>query len=212
MVEVEGVEVARKSISDLVIGGQREDFEIYPVASQQMAPPGVVSTRFTRPTNPRTVDLYKKAAQAENDKHLEKAIGFIKEIVIIDPDDFIAWAKLGTLYLNINSLADAESAFRKCLNLRADYAPALLNIGMIDAFKKQYPAAIEMFKLAVASDPTNARAYRFLGEAYLQNRQGYAWPRGARPSPNARPGWYGRMSLVKSSALRPRRRQKPRVS
>lgn len=74
--------------------------------------------------------------------------------------------------LNINSLAEAESAFRKCLNLRADYAPALLNIGMIDAFKKQYPAAIEMFKLAVASDPTNARAYRFLGEAYLQNRQG----------------------------------------
>ena len=172
LVEVGGVEAARKSISDLAIGGQREDFEINAQMIRQIAPPGVVSTKFTRPINPRTVDLYKKAAQAENDKHLEKAVGLIKEIVGIDPDDFIAWAELGSLYLSSNSLADAERALRKCLDLRADFGPALLNMGMIDAFKKQYPAAIEMFKLAVASDPANARAFRFLGEAYLQNRQG----------------------------------------
>ena len=172
LVEVDGVEAARKSVSELNIGGLREDFEVYPSNVQQTAPPGVVSAKFTRPQNPGTVGLYKKTAEAEKDKQLKKELELVQQIVAVDPDDFIAWAKLGTLYLEDNSLVDAESAFRKCIKIRKDYAPALLNIGMIHAFQNRYTDAIDMFERAVASDPQNARAYRLLGEAYLQNRQG----------------------------------------
>ena len=171
-VEVDGVEAAQKTLSDLGIGGQREDFEISPPNREQNAPPGVISARFTRPQNPNTLELYKKTAQAESSKQSDKAIGFVKEIVAIDPDDFVAWAKLGSLYLAGNSLADAESAFKKSLDLKPDYVPALINVGMINAVQDRYPAAIEMFKLSVASDPTYAQAHRLLGEAYLHNRQG----------------------------------------
>lgn len=172
VVDVDGVEVARKSLSDLGGSRTREDFEVLPNQPDQLAPPGVVSTKFSRPTNDKTIDLYRKAAEAEREKKLEKTVEYVKEIVSIDPDDFIAWAKLASLYLERKLSSDAEAAFKKCLEIRTDYTPAMLNLGMMYAFQNQFPEAIEMFKRAVATDPNSARGYRLLGEAYLQNRQG----------------------------------------
>lgn len=172
MVEVDGVEAARKSLSDLGVPRQREDFEIYPTQVVQTAPPGVVATKFARPPNEATNDLYRKASAAERDKDLKKAVEYVREIVALDGGDFIAWAKLGSLYLELNSITEAGSAFRKSIEIRPDYTPALLNIGILHAVQKQYPEAIGIFRKAIATDPASARAYRFLGEAYLQNRQG----------------------------------------
>ena len=38
--------------------------------------------------------------------------------------------------------------------------------------QKQYEAGIEIFKHAAALEPNDARTFRLLGEAYLQNKQG----------------------------------------
>ena len=173
IVEVDGQETARKSVSDLGVVRQREDFEVYPQqAVQQTVPPGVVSAKFSRPPNEKTVDLYQKTAEAESNKDVGKAIKYVKEIIAIDPADFIAWAKLGSLYFAQNSLADAETAFKRSLELKTNYPPALINFGTMRAIQKQFDAAIELFKQAIASDANSARAYRLLGEAYLQVRKG----------------------------------------
>lgn len=173
IIDVDGVEAARKTISDLGPPRQQEDFEIDLAKSDpQMAPPGVISTKFTRPPNEKTVDLYKKAAAAERDKKPNRAIDAVKEVVAIDPDDFIAWAKLGSLYMEKRSLEDAEKAFFRALTIRRDYTTALMNLGILRAVQARYPEAIELFKQAIATDQTSARAYRLLGEAYLQNRNG----------------------------------------
>lgn len=172
VIEVDGVEVARKSFSDLGDVRQREDFEVIAPHGQRTAAPGVVSTRFVRAPNDKTTDLYRQAAAAEADKNLNAAIERVKEIVAVDAEDFVAWAKLGSLYLSVNSLPDAEAALKRSIAVRHDYTPALLNLGTLFAVQIQIPEAIEMFKRAVVSDPTSARAYRLLGEAYLQNRQG----------------------------------------
>ena len=171
VIDIDGVEVARKSVSDISSRGQREDFEITP-PGQQTAPPGVISSKFTRPQNDKTTDLYKKAAVAEVDKDLKKAVAYVKEIVATDPDDFIAWAKLGSLYLDLNSPGEAESAFKRSLAVRADYTPGMLNLGIVYAVEKRFPEAIEIFNQAIKADPGSARSYRLLGESYLQNRQG----------------------------------------
>src|SRR5258708_5155761 len=42
VIEVDGVEAARKSVSDLGVAQQREDFEFYPPQLRQTAPPGVL--------------------------------------------------------------------------------------------------------------------------------------------------------------------------
>jgi len=172
VIEVDGVEVARKSFSDLGDVRQREDFEVIAPQGQRIAAPGVVSTRFTRAPNDKTTDLYRQAAAAEGDKDLNGAVGYVKEIVTIDPQDFVAWAKLGSLYLSLNSLPEGEAALKRAIAVRHDYTPALLNLGTLYAVQTHIPEAIEMFKRAVVSDPASARAYRLLGEAYLQNRQG----------------------------------------
>ena len=172
VIEVDGVEVGRKSFSDLSDPQQREDFEVLMPKLSQTAAPGVVSTRFSHAPSEKTTELYKKAAAAEGSKDINAAIDRVKEIVQLDPQDFVAWAKLGSLYLSLDSQAEAEAAFKHALAVRPDYTPALLNYGTLVAVQKHIPEAIELFKRAVASDPSSARAYRLLGEAFLQNRQG----------------------------------------
>lgn len=172
VVEVGAVEVARKSVPAFGPAQQREDFEVLADPSPPAAPPGVVSAKFSHPHNEKTIELYKHAAEAERNKDIEKAIEFLKQIVSNDPADFIAWAKLGTLHFERNTFADAESAFRKSLELRVDYTTAWINIGKMRFAQKQYESAIEIFKHAVSLEPTSARAFQLLGEAYLQARKG----------------------------------------
>lgn len=170
--EVDGVEAARKTLLSLGGAQQREDFEIYPTESQKSTTPGVISAKFFHPVNPKTVELYKKTVEAESKKNPGKAIEHLKEIVSIDSADFIAWAKLGALYVEKNSLTEAEAAFRKSLELKVEYTPAWIHVGKIRVAQKQLEAAIEIFKHATSIEPTSGRAFQLLGETYLQARQG----------------------------------------
>ena len=114
----------------------------------------------------------KKTVEAEGNKNPRKAIEYLKEIVSIDAADFIAWAKLGSLYFEQKELSDAEAALRKSLELKVEYTPAWINVGQLRVAQKQFEPAIEIFKHAAELDPSSARAFQLLGEAYLQSRQG----------------------------------------
>lgn len=171
IVDVEGTETARRVVSSVGPAHHREDFELE-VLQHQSPAPAVISAKFYRPPDERTVALYRAAAEAEAAGRTDDAIAAAKEIVGIDRDDFVAWSKLGSLYLGRRELKEAESAFRRALEVRGDYTPALINLGTVAAVQKYYPAAIVLFQEAIKTDPTSARIYRLLGEAYLQNKQG----------------------------------------
>ena len=172
IVEVDGVEVERRNVSSFGPGQQREDFDIYHDKQDKSTAPGVVSAKFYYPVNPKTVELYRKTVEAESRKNTEKAIEFLKEIVTVDPQDFTAWAKLGVLYLEKKMLAEGEAAFKKALELKAEYTPALIQIGLIRVYQNQFEAASEIFKQVTTLEPTSPIAFRLLGEAYLQVRKG----------------------------------------
>jgi tetratricopeptide (TPR) repeat protein len=174
VVEVNGIEVARRTLTSFGSSQQREDFEIDATGPQRLTPATVISTnsKFSRPPNEKTVNLYKKAAEAEQNRDATTEIMLLKDIVAIDPADFIAWAKLGSVYFFQNAYTDADAAFRKCLELRTDYTSAWINVGQMRVAQKQFAAAIELFKYAASLEPDSARIYRLLGEAYLENRQG----------------------------------------
>jgi len=112
VVEVDGVEVARRSLAALGSDQQREDFEIFPPKSQR--------SKFSHPKNDKTVELYLRAAEAEAEKNQPRAIEHLRAIVAIDPVDFIAWAKLGTLYLEQQKFPESDAAFRNSLNTNVD--------------------------------------------------------------------------------------------
>jgi cytochrome c-type biogenesis protein CcmH/NrfG len=118
------------------------------------------------------LNCIKKAAEAEQKKDADSELKLLNEIVAMDPDDFIAWAKLGTVYFLQNSYTESDDAYRKCLALRVDYTPAWINVGQLRVGQKQFSAAVEIYKYAASLEPDNARIYRLLGEAYLQNKEG----------------------------------------
>ena len=172
VVEVDGNEAARRSLPSFGPTQQREDFEIFSNGSQRPAAAAVISAKFSHPQNEKTVELYRKAADAEKHKDPKKLVEMLKEIVSVDPADFIAWAKLGSVYFELNSLSEADSAFRKSIESKLEYTPAWINVGKIRVAQKQLEAAIEIFKHAATLDPTSARTFQLLGETYLQARKG----------------------------------------
>ena len=133
IIEVDGVESARKAFSTIGQVQTREDFEVYLTKKQETVAPGVVSAKFRRPPNEKTEQLYQKTGEADANKDLAAAIRYANEIVAIDPDDFVAWAKLGSLHAAKGSYVEAETALKRSLAVRKDYTPAMLNLGLLKA-------------------------------------------------------------------------------
>ncbi len=163
-VEIDGVEAARRSFGTFGAAQQREDFEIN--LGQKAIP------KFARPYNVKTVPLYTVAAEAEQAKDFRKVITTLKEIVVIDPTDYVAWAKLGVVHFFRDSFAEAETAFRRSIENKLEYTPAWVGFGQLRIAQKQYEAAIEVLKHAASLDSANAKTFQLLGEAYLLSKQG----------------------------------------
>ena len=171
-VEIDGVEAARRGLPSFGAAQVREDFEIFATKAQGPGPPGTISAKFSHPTNPQTVELYKKAADALASRNNDSAIGYLKQIVAADAADFIAWAKLGSLYLDQKQLPEAEAALRKSLESKVEYLPAWIHVGQLRIAQKRYDAAIVTLQHAASLDMSSARSFQLLGEAYLLNKQG----------------------------------------
>ena len=172
VVEVNGSEAARKTLPSFGPGQQREDFEVTPPELAKGSPPATVSAKFARPTNEKTLPLYKKVVDAEREKRFTDAIIALKGIIEADPEDFVAWAKLGTINFDQGNLGDADAAFRRSLELRVDYTPAWINVGKLRIAQKQFEAAAGIFQHASTLEPTSARIYQLLGEAYIYAKKG----------------------------------------
>lgn len=172
VVEVDGNEFARRNIAGFGPEQQREDFEVHLKPSTQPVSSAVVSSKFIHPRGAKAAALIAKADESEKKMDLKKAAEFTREALELDPLDFIAWAKLGSLLLGLGKTTEAESAFKRSLELKLEYTPAWIQMGSIRADQKLYDLAIEIFKQAISTDPSSAIAYRSLGEAYLQAKMG----------------------------------------
>jgi hypothetical protein len=172
-IDINGVEVVRREVSDFGPAQKREDFQVaVPGSAPVTAVPGVISSKFTYPPNELTKEFYKASVVAENSNDLKASLEAMKRVVEIDSSDFIAWAQIGTLHFKNQEFSEADAAYRKALSLRADYTPAWINIGKLRTAQKQFEAAVEIFKHAAALEPEDAKVFRLLGEAYLQAKQG----------------------------------------
>lgn len=172
VVEIDGIEAARRTLPASSGVQHREDFEISVPRTSRPSSPAVVSAKFTHPANPETAELYKKTVDAESANDRPKVIELLKQIVAVDAADFVAWAKLGSVYFEQKKFAEAEAAFRKSLESKIEYTPAWLFMGQIRMAQKQYLAAIEILRHTTTLNAKSARAFQLLGEAYLLSKQG----------------------------------------
>jgi signal transduction histidine kinase len=63
---------------------------------------------------------------------------------------------------------EAEELYRRCLALRADFAPAHNNLGVLYEQQGRHEEALQEFREAVLADPDYERAYHNLGKVYFQ--------------------------------------------
>lgn len=172
VIEVEGLEVIRRSLPSGGPPQHRQDFDISPTHRDQPKPPTTISAKFNYQRDAKNSELFDKAVAAEREKEAGKAIGFLKELVASDPKDYPAWAKLGSLYFDRSDHGQAESAFQKAVAARPDFTPAIMNLGRVYLLRNEVDKAIETFRNSTLLEPGNARAFQLLGEAYLIARKG----------------------------------------
>ena len=84
--------------------------------------------------------------------------------------------KCGSSSRNIHfrqkKLAEAENDYLRAIDAHPEFFPALLNLGRLELFQKQFDVAIKVLGRAINVRPDSADANYFLGEAYLQNKRG----------------------------------------
>lgn len=116
--------------------------------------------------------LFVKAKEATDQKRYEDAIAILRQLVIADPHDFLAWAELGTVCLFKQDYEESEKAYVQSVTERPGFFLGQMNLGRLRVVRKNFEGAIQPLTEAVTIQPTSADANYYLGESYLQIKKG----------------------------------------
>jgi len=175
-IEVESAEVARLSV-DLrspLLREVRRDISLEWRSPANSSRPAAISAIDNYARNSANQNLFKAARNAARKKRYDKAAQLLQQILKSDSQDFQAWAELANIHFLQKNLADAENEYLHALDARPSFFLALLNLGRLELFQKRYDVAISALTKAVRVQPKSPDANYFLGEAYLQSKQGGA--------------------------------------
>jgi tetratricopeptide (TPR) repeat protein len=174
IIDVEGVEMARETLpTTAFIKQHRQDFDLYANGNNSLLkPPSAISAKYNYPRSEANAVLFEKASAEEKIKQYGKAIDYLKEIVRTDPNDFVAWARLGSIYFEQKNFAESEIVYKKALSAKPDHTPSILNLGRIYLMNSKLDDAIALLQQATKNEPTNPRGFQLLGEALLLAKKG----------------------------------------
>ncbi|NBC26664.1 MAG: protein kinase [Bacteroidetes bacterium] len=106
-------------------------------------------------------------------ENINDAIDSFKQSIELDPEFALAHAGLGQAYWRkydytreTNWLEQAEKEARAALEINSDLTEVNITMGVINTAFGRYEEAVEIFNDVLASDPTNADAYRELAWVY----------------------------------------------
>lgn len=174
VVEYENKEVARVTVSvnSPFKTDFRQDVELQWRGGATTSKASVVSAAEFYSRSPANAALLRQAMQATEKKQYDRAISLMRQIVDADDRDFPVWEELGTNFFITKTFFEAESCYRKALQLKPNFLPAMINLGRLRVVVKNFNGAIEVLNHAVMLQPTSPEANYFLGEAYLQAKLG----------------------------------------
>lgn len=95
-------------------------------------------------------------------------VTFYKATLALQPDAYIMHLNLGTEYLDLGDLKDAEQELRAAEKLAPDYPLILANIGLLNLKQQRYDEAIGYLIRAILANPKEAQPHVFLAEVYEQ--------------------------------------------
>jgi len=112
----------------------------------------------------------------QQNKTLEEALRCYHEVIQLEPDQkilAITHSNVGVLLKDLERYDEAESAFRKAIELDPSLAPVYYNLGIVLGNLERYDEAESAFRKAIELDPSDGDAYYNLGNL-LKNLERYA--------------------------------------
>ncbi len=175
VVESEGREVARfrVDLTSPLVDERKQDLEFSLMpgsAGARKADPISAADFYQR--NSKNEALFVKANSSIDDKHYDEGVDLLQKLVATDPKDFQAWTVLANVHLVQSKFTESENEYLRAIDLHANFFPALINLGRLEAGQQKYDVAIEILNRAIKSRPESAEANRLLGECYLQIKKG----------------------------------------
>ncbi len=92
------------------------------------------------------------AALQMDEGDYRSAIGHLKEVTRLEPENFEAWLDLGICYAQKGFYAEAERAYESAKKLRSDDLLLIYNLGAVYALWSRPSDALEQLRRAVAID------------------------------------------------------------
>jgi len=127
---------------------------------------GWTGARRGHPQNPptaeqaaRTQQISERAQAAIDRGDLEQARMELLQLVAQTPGSAEAHQRLGKVLQLQGRLNEAETCFRRALELDPDYVGALIGLGTIEAAKGDSQSAFKRFDMAVEIEPHDAEAH-----------------------------------------------------
>lgn len=172
VIDIEGNEVERRSLgpSTANLRQHRQDFDILATGPVQKS--GTISAKFVYQRDAANTSLFDRAVEAEQKKDLKTAADLLREVLGNDPRDYVAWARLGSVYFELGDLKLAERAYTESIRFKPDFSFAMMNIGRIYLAQDNADAAIKFLERATQLEPGAPRGFQLLGEAYLLAKKG----------------------------------------
>jgi tetratricopeptide (TPR) repeat protein len=116
------------------------------------------------------VALFDKGQDAHEKGDYESAIGNYEKALKLIPDFPEAQLQRGNAYQSLGKLDEAESAFRRAVELRDNWSLALANLGSVLVRKNNYPEAEKFLAQAIEVDEMNFPAYAAITELRLKTK------------------------------------------
>lgn len=102
--------------------------------------------------------LKDKAAIYLNKKQNEEALKVYKQVVVIAPNDALAWISIGNCYDQVKDYDNAQKVYLKASELEPDNKNIWYNIGVSCFQIKNHPCAVDAFEKVIAIDPEDKDA------------------------------------------------------
>lgn len=97
----------------------------------------------------------------------EKAKELLYQCIILEPNDYIIYSDLSSIYEEEGKLEKAEKFVKKSLDIYPLYDKALYNLGVIQQRKGQFNLALESYKKAIESNSYDPAYYLNMSAIYL---------------------------------------------
>jgi tetratricopeptide (TPR) repeat protein len=117
------------------------------------------------------MEPFNKGKEEASRKNWANAVASFTSAVTSDPNYADAWRELGRAHMYMRQYSDAESAFRKYLQLAPDDSRAYLNMAWVLYAEEKYQEDVDLMVKRIESAPQDGDALARLGAAYLALKQ-----------------------------------------